>query len=71
MLVRVLLRPLVEKELLDLPVEQFLGSLRFEQGIPGSRKQRLAGITKRQDELALKNKVLISLLRLERNQWPD
>ena len=41
MLVRVLLRPLVEKELLDLPVEQFLGSLRFEQGIPGSRKTML------------------------------
>jgi hypothetical protein len=29
--VRVLFRPLVENELLDKPVEQFLTSLRFEQ----------------------------------------
>ncbi len=29
--VRVLFRPLFEKELLDMPVEQFLASLRFEQ----------------------------------------
>ena len=30
--VRVLFRPLLKNELLDLPVEQFLASLRFEQG---------------------------------------
>ena len=29
--VRVLFRPLLKKELLDAPVEQFLASLRFEQ----------------------------------------
>jgi hypothetical protein len=30
-LVRVLFRPLLENELLDLPVEQFFASLRFDQ----------------------------------------
>jgi hypothetical protein len=30
-MVRVLFRPLFEKELLDEPVEQFLASLRFDQ----------------------------------------
>ena len=30
-LVRVLLRPLFDKELFNMPVEQFLASLRFEQ----------------------------------------
>ena len=29
--VRVLFRPQIEKELLDVPVEQFLSSLRFQQ----------------------------------------
>ena len=31
--VRVLFRPLFENELLDIPVEQFLASLRFEQRV--------------------------------------